>query len=130
MRGLSGVGVGIGAVSALAAVGGGFLTVAYLGYRNVAMKSAVGTASAIGFSIAISGTVGYMISGWTKTLSDPYTLGFVYLPAFLTLSIASSVAAPYGAHCSQGLPEKFLKKIFAIISLLLSVKMLISFAQF
>ena len=117
-------------MSALAAVGGGFLTVAYLGYRNVAMKSAVGTASAIGFSIAISGTVGYMISGWTKTLSDPYTLGFVYLPAFLSISIASSVAAPYGARCSQGLPEKSLKKIFAIISLLLSVKMLMSLARF
>ncbi|MEO1298029.1 MAG: sulfite exporter TauE/SafE family protein [Cyanobacteria bacterium J06636_16] len=108
----------------------GFLTVAYLGCKNVGMKRAVGTAAAIGFFIAISGTVGYMISGWSKTLSDPYTLGFIYLPAFLAISIASSVTAPYGARCSQKLPEKFLKKIFAIISLVLSVKMLIAFARF
>ncbi|MEM9008491.1 MAG: sulfite exporter TauE/SafE family protein [Cyanobacteria bacterium P01_F01_bin.86] len=127
LRGLISVGFGIGSVSALAAVGGGFLTVAYLGYKNVSMKSAVGTASAIGFAIAIAGTVGYVISGWSRTLSDPYTLGFIYLPAFVAISLTSSVVAPYGARCSHGLSEKFLKRIFALIALLLSIKMLMSF---
>lgn len=129
LPGLIGVGVGIGAVSALAAVGGGFLTVAYLGYKKISMKRAVGTAAAIGFSIAIAGTVGYIISGWSQTLSDPYTLGFIYIPAFLAISVASFIAAPYGARCSIGLPENFLKQIFAVISLLLSIKMLVSLTQ-
>jgi len=56
-------GTGIGSVSALAAVGGGFLAVTYLSYQNVEMKKAIGTSSAIGFPIAIAGTVGYMMSG-------------------------------------------------------------------
>ena len=85
-RGLIVAGVGIGSVSALAAVGGGFLTVAYLSYKNVAMKKAIGTSAAIGFPIAITGTVGYMMSGWSKTLNDPYTLGFIYIPAFFIKS--------------------------------------------
>ena len=55
---------------------------------------------------------------------DAYTLGYVYVPAFLTISIASVIAAPYGVRCSQKLPEAYLKKIFAVISLLLSIKML------
>ena len=129
-RGLIVAGVGIGSVSALAAVGGGFLTVAYLGYKNVAMKKAIGTSAAIGFPIAITGTIGYMMSGWSKTLSDPYTLGYIYAPAFLAISIASSITAPYGARCSHSLPEAYLKKIFAVISLALSIKMLVSFVQF
>lgn len=123
------VGAGIGSVTALAAVGSGFLTVAYLGYRNIAVKRAIGTAAAIGFSIAISGTVGYIISGWSRTLRAPYTLGFIYVPAFLAIAVTSSVAAPFGAHCSQGLPEKLLKKIFAVIALVLSLKMLLAVTQ-
>jgi len=129
-RGLLPVGVAIGSISALAAVGGGFLTVTYLSYKKIGMKRAIGTSSAIGFPIAISGTIGYMISGWSKTLSEPYTIGFIYLPAFLAISITSSIAAPYGARCSHRLPEVYLKKIFAVISLILSLKMLLSFVKF
>jgi uncharacterized membrane protein YfcA len=127
LRGLMVAGVGIGSVSALAAVGGGFLTVAYLGYKNVDIKRAIGTSTAIGFPIAITGTVGYLISGWSETLSNPYTFGYIDVPAFLAISIASFITAPYGASCSHSLPEVYLKKIFAVISLVLSIKMLVSF---
>jgi uncharacterized membrane protein YfcA len=128
-HGLMAVGAGIGSVSALAAVGGGFLTVAYLGYKNVEMKSAVGTSAAIGFPIAIAGTVGYLISGWSKTAGNPYTLGFIYVPAFLAIAIASFITAPYGARYAHSLPEVHLKRIFAVISLILSITMLVSIAE-
>jgi len=129
-RGLIVAGVGIGFVSALAAVGGGFLTIAYLVYKNMDIQRAVGTSAAIGFPIAITGAVGYTISGWSKILSNPYTLGYIYVPAFLAISLGSSIAAPYGARSSHSLPEAYLKKIFAVISLVLSIKMLVSFVQF
>ncbi|HSB97890.1 MAG TPA: sulfite exporter TauE/SafE family protein [Spongiibacteraceae bacterium] len=128
-RGLIAAGMGIGSVSALAAVGGGFLTVVYLGYKNVDMKKAIGTSAAIGFPIAITGTIGYMISGWSSTLNTPYTLGFIYVPAFVAISMASVIAAPYGVRCSHNLPAAYLKKMFAIISLILSIKMLVSFVK-
>ncbi|ACT47172.1 sulfite exporter TauE/SafE family protein [Methylotenera mobilis] len=126
LRSLFVAGTLIGMVSSLAAVGGGFLAVTYLSYKNIDIKKAIGTSAAIGFPIAIAGTVGYMISGWSKTLNEPYTFGFIYLPAFLVISIASFIAAPLGASCSNNLPEARLKKIFAIVSLILSVKMLFS----
>lgn len=125
-RGLLLAGTGIGSVSALAAVGGGFLAVTYLSYQNVEMKKAIGTSSAIGFPIAIAGTVGYMMSGWSQTMSVPYTLGLIYVPAFLVIAITSSIAAPCGARCSHRLPEPHLKKIFAVLSLVLSIKMFFS----
>lgn len=120
------VATGIGTVSALAAVGGGFLTVTYLSYKNAPMKKAVGTSAAIGFPIAIAGAAGYIISGWSIVSSDPYTFGFIYVPAFLAISVSSFIAAPYGAACAQGLPDTHLKKIFAVVSLALSLKMLFS----
>lgn len=126
--GMFGVGMGIGSVSALAAVGGGFLTIAYLVYNNIAMKRAIGTSAAIGLPIAIAGTAGYMVSGWSSTATTPYTLGFVYLPAFMAISVASAVAAPYGTRLAQRLPDQWLRRIFAVIALVLSVKMLVMFA--
>jgi uncharacterized membrane protein YfcA len=127
MLGLILAGTGIGSVSALAAVGGGFLTVVYLGYKNVDIKKAIGTSAAIGFPIAITGTIGYMANGWTSTLDKPYTFGFIYIPAFLAISIASAISAPYGARCSHNMSDAKLKKIFALICLALSVKMLVEF---
>jgi uncharacterized protein len=129
VRGLMAVGAGIGAVSALVAIGGGFFTVAYLGYKNVEMKGAVGTSSAIGFPIAIAGTAGYLISGWSKTAGNPNTLGFIYLPAFLAIAVASVITAPYGARYAHSLPEEKLKKVFALIALILSIAMLVSITK-
>jgi uncharacterized membrane protein YfcA len=125
--GLMSSGIAIGAVSALAAVGGGFLTVVYLGYKNIDIKRAIGTSAAIGFPIAITGTMGYMISGWSSTIDKPYTLGFIYIPAFFVIAISSAILAPYGARCTHHMPESSLKKIFAIICMVLSIKMLVSF---
>ncbi|AGH96911.1 Protein of unknown function DUF81 [Micavibrio aeruginosavorus EPB] len=127
LRDLIFVGTGIGTISALAAVGGGFLTISYLSYKNFPMRKAVGTSSAIGFPIAIAGTIGYMVSGWSKTTDDPHTFGFICVPAFLAISISSFIAAPYGAACAQKLSDMHLKKIFAAVSLALSLKMFLSF---
>jgi uncharacterized membrane protein YfcA len=98
-------GMGIGSVSALAAVGGGFLTVVYFGYKNIDIKRAIGTSAAIGFPIAITGTIGYMINGWNITADKPYTFGFIYIPAFIAISVASAISAPYGASCSHNLSD-------------------------
>ncbi|WP_116473473.1 sulfite exporter TauE/SafE family protein [Zobellella maritima] len=127
--GLVGAGIGIGSVSALAAVGGGFLAITYLNYKNITMKKAMGTSAAIGLPIAIAGAAGYMLSGWADTSGVPYTLGYVYVPAFLVLSVASMLAAPYGVRCSHRLPESSLRKVFALLSLLLSLHMLLSAVQ-
>lgn len=125
-RGLLFVGSGIGLVSSLAAVGGGILTITYLTYKNVEIKKAIGTSSAIGLTIAVAGSLGYLINGWSKTLGDIYSFGFIYLPAFISISLSCYFAAPYGVRLSHKLPDIYLKNIFAIISLGLSVKMLFS----
>lgn len=116
----------IGAVSSLAAVGGGILTVMYLSARSMDMKNAVGTSAAIGVAISIAGTGAYITNGWSNTLHAPLTLGFIYVPAFVLISIASSLAAPYGVIWSHRLPEPHLRKLFALLCLILSARMLFS----
>ncbi|MFN6971610.1 MAG: sulfite exporter TauE/SafE family protein [Rheinheimera sp.] len=124
---LTATGFGIGAVSALVAIGGGSLTVPFLTWCNVKVPQAIGTSAALGLPIAISGTVGYAFSGAlvTPTHSMPdWSLGFVYLPAVLLISVVSFFTAPLGVHLAHRLPVPLLKKLFALLLISLSAKML------
>lgn len=124
--GLFTVGSGIGAVSALVSIGGGSLTVPYLIWQNVETKKAIGTSAAIGLPISIAGTVGYLVNGLGNSSLEAYTFGFVNLPAVLLISATSFFMAPLGARFAHKLPISILKKIFAILLIILSAKMLVT----
>jgi len=122
--GLTGAGFGIGGFSALVAIGGGSLTVPFLTWCNVKVQHAIGTSAAIGLPIALAGSLGYMVSGWGIEDLPQYSLGFVYLPAVLLISVVSVFTAPIGASFAHKLPVAILKKIFGVILLGLALKML------
>ncbi len=122
-----GVGAGIGGISSLVAIGGGSLSVPFMTWCNIKMHQAIGTSSAIGFPIAVAGTVGYMISGYGAMQQGGLpagSFGFIYLPALAGTVIASVLAAPFGAKLAHRLPVAVLKKIFAGVIILLVAKML------
>ena len=122
--GLVGVGTGIGFVSALAAIGGGSMTVPYLSWCNVPVHRAIGTSAAVGMPIAISGTVGYLWSGWGQSGLPAGSLGYVFLPPLAFLVVMSMLTAPFGARLAHRLPIATLKRAFSLVLILLSAKML------
>jgi uncharacterized protein len=122
--GLSIVGFGIGGVSALVAIGGGSLSVPFMTWCNVKVQRAIGTSAAIGLPIALAGTVGYLVNGLGREDMPPYSLGFVYVPAFVLIGVTSTLAAPFGAKVAHRLPVTTLRRFFAVVLLLLSAKML------
>ncbi|MEZ0121648.1 MAG: sulfite exporter TauE/SafE family protein [Candidatus Reddybacter sp.] len=124
--GLLAAGSGIGAVSALVSIGGGSLTVPFLTWQNVEIRKAIGTSAAIGLPISVAGTLGYLINGWANSSPENYTFGFIYLPAVLLISVVSFFTAPVGARMVHRLPVPVLKKIFAVLLVLLGLKMLFS----
>jgi uncharacterized protein len=125
--GMFGVGAAIGGISSLVAIGGGGLSVPFMTWCNVKIQHAIGTSSAIGFPIAVAGSVGYMINGYATMQQGSLptgSFGFIYLPALLGTVLASVIAAPYGAKLAHKLPVGVLKKMFACLVLMLAFKML------
>lgn len=118
------VGALIGTVSALVSVSGAGMVVPYLIGQNLDVKRAVGTSAAIGFPLALTGTLGYLINGWQYSTPEQFTFGYIYLPAVVMFSLASYFAARLGVACAAYLPAENLKKVLGVLSLLLSVKML------
>ncbi len=122
--GTSAVGMGIGALSCLVAIGGGALSVPFMTWCNVKIQHAIGTSAAIGFPIALGGALGYIWNGWGVPGLPAGSLGFVYLPAVLVMVVGSVLTAPLGARQTHRLPVATLKRVFAAILLALAVKML------
>jgi uncharacterized membrane protein YfcA len=114
----------IGGISSLVGIGGGSMSVPFLVWCNIAMRNAIGTSAAIGFPIALAGAAGYVVNGLAVKL-PPYTMGFVYLPALLGIAAASILTAPLGAMLAHSLPVGRLKKIFALLLMVMGTKMLL-----
>lgn len=127
--GMFGVGNVIGVVSALVGIGGGTLSVPFMVWCNLPVHHAIGTSAAIGFPIAIAGTIGYIFNGWNVLNLPPLSLGYVYLPGVFGIACASVLTAPLGVKLAHRLPVDRLKRVFAILLLLVGTRMLISVIQ-
>jgi uncharacterized protein len=114
----------IGALSAIVGIGGGSLSVPFLNRCGFDMRSAVGTSSACGFPIAAAGTASYVLLGLQKSGLPGESLGYVHIPAFLGIVATSILFAPLGARLAHWLPTVRLKRWFAILLLVIGLKML------
>lgn len=118
------VGSGIGVVSALVAIGGGTLTVPFLMRCNVQITKAIGTSAAVGLPIALAGAVGYWMNGRAVENLPDYMLGYIFWPAVASMAVMSLMTAPMGAKLAHRLPTAALKKLFALLLIVLSTQML------
>ncbi|SMC96426.1 hypothetical protein SAMN02746065_11783 [Desulfocicer vacuolatum DSM 3385] len=122
--GMFGAGGVIGIFSSLVGIGGGTLSVPFLVWHNTAMRNAIGTSAAIGFPIAVAGTMGYLLNGWGMSDLPPYSLGYIQGTALAGIVSASVCTAPLGAKLAHTLPVDKLKRIFALLLYVVAVRMI------
>ncbi len=114
----------IGFVSGLVGAGGGFISVPFMTWCNVAIHNAVATSAALGFPIAVANVVGYIASGLSVQGLPAGSFGYIWLPALVVIAAASVFTAPLGARAAHSLPVKKLKRVFASILYVLAAYML------
>lgn len=118
-----GMGSFIGFLSGLVGAGGGFISVPFMTWCNVAIHNAVATSAALGFPIAAANVVGYIISGQSVANLPPASFGYIWLPGLVVIAVCSVFTAPLGARAAHALPVARLKRIFASILYMLAVYM-------
>jgi uncharacterized membrane protein YfcA len=124
--GLAGGAIGI--VCGLASVGGAFMTVPFMLWCGVPMRTAIGTGAALGLPIALMGTLGYAASGWGVEGLPTGSVGFVQTLALAGVVITSMLVAPLGARLAHKLPVATLRKVFALMLYAVALKTLWAFA--
>ena len=113
----------IGFLSGLVGAGGGFVSVPFMTWCNVAIHNAVATSAALGFPIAVANVVGYIGAGQGVTGLPAGSFGYIWLPALGVIAACSVFTAPLGAKAAHALPVGKLKRVFASILYVLAVYM-------
>ena len=76
----------LGFLSGLLGAGGGFLSVPFMTWCNVAIHNAVATSAALGFPIAVFNVIGYVLGGWSVAGRPEWSVGYVWLPALAVIA--------------------------------------------
>lgn len=116
----------IGILSSLMGIAGGAILVPVLTYFGVPLRHCIGIATVCGVMVALFGSMGYIISGFSNPLLPAWSIGYVYLPALLGLVLTSSLFAPVGVKFAAKLPVQTLKKCFAVFLMLVALKMMLA----
>jgi len=116
----------IGYISSIVGIGGGTMTVPWLMWHGSSIHKAIGTSAAAGFPIAVGGAMSYLYAGWEHNLLPQYSIGFIYLPALISIIISSVVFAPLGANLAHKLDVNKLKQIFAFLLIGLAMHLFLS----
>lgn len=117
-------GASIGVLSSLFGVGGGSLSVPFLTWCSLRAVQAVATSAALGLPIALAGTVGYIVAGFQAPDLPPWSFGYVVLPPFAGVVVASTIFAPLGARLAHRLPQAVLQRLFAALLVVLGLRLL------
>lgn len=122
--GMGAAGITIGAVSALIGIGGGTLTTPFLTWCRVELRRAIATSAACGLPIALTGTTAYLIAGLDVTGLPPGSSGYINWPAAIAIAAASIFTAPLGARLTHCLPVARLRRLFALLLVLVALRLL------
>lgn len=117
------MGLVVGGFSVVMGIGGGTLSVPILTAFSYPIRRAVGTAAALGFVIAVPGTIGFILAGLGVPDRPPGSLGYVNLIGFGLIVPATMLTAPLGARIAHAISPPLLRKAFALFLLLTSLRM-------
>ncbi len=120
----AGLGTGIGGLSALMGIGGGTFGVSLMTVFGRPMHTAVATGAGFGISIGLPAALAAIPAGWDVAARPPFSLGYVNLPAFILISVFTVLMAPVGARLAHALDAERLKKLFAILLVVVAVRMI------
>ena len=123
-------GVGVGFISVLLGIGGGSLMVPFMRTFGYDIRKSIGTASAIGILIAISGTITMITGGEIiNNVSTPFTLGYINLFGFIVFVPVTMLMARIGAKAVYKIDKKLLSKIFGSFLIIVSIRSFIEYLK-
>ena len=112
-------GIVIGFISIPLGIGGGSLMVPFMRTFGYDIRKSIGTAAAVGFLIAISGTITMIIGGKIiNNINTPFSVGYINLLGFAVFVPVTMIMARLGAKAVYKINKKLLSKIFGTFLLI------------
>ena len=118
-----------GFISAPMGIGGAVMNVPILKFFGYSINKAIGSATAIGFLIALFGATGFLISGSYLNTNLPLSIGFLNIPAFLIFIPITTFMARIGARTVHKIDKNKISKYFGIFLLVIAAKFLYEYLK-
>ena len=104
-------------------IGGGVVNTPILKMFGYPIKVAIGTSAAVGFLIALIGTIGFVVSGNYLNINIPLSLGFLNVPTFLIFVPITMFMAKIGAKTVHKFDKSLIGKLFGTYLFIISCKL-------
>lgn len=111
----------VGLSSSMAGIASGMFMIPYLQRFKLSMLRIIGTSTAGAAVYCVAGLTGYVSAGWSSSDLPPGAVGFVYLPAFLSISIMLAISVPLGVRIAGHVDDARLRRLFAFFLILAAV---------
>ena len=116
-------GIIIGFISVPLGIGGGSLMVPFMRTFGYDIRKSIGTAAAVGFLIALSGTLTMITGGkLINNVNTPFSLGYINLLGFIVFVPVTMIMARIGAKAVYKIDKKILSKIFGTFLIIVSMR--------
>ena len=112
-----------GFVSAPMGIGGAIMNVPVLKFFGYNINRSIGSAAAVGFIIATTASIGFLITGNYKEINVPLSVGFINIPTFLIFVPITIFMAKLGAKTVHKIDKKIITKLFGFFNLLVSIRL-------
>ena len=119
-----------GFVSAPMGIGGAIMNVPVLKFFGFSINRAIGSAAAVGFLIATTASIGFLITGNYKEINAPLSIGFINMPAFLIFVPITIFMAKLGARTVHNMDKKLITKLFGLFNLLVSTRLFFEYISY
>jgi len=119
-----------GFLSAPMGIAGGVINTPILKMFGYQIKVAIGSSAAVGFLIALIGTIGIVVSGSYLNINVPLSLGFVNVPAFLIFVPITMFMAKIGAKTVHKFDKRLIGKLLGIYLFIISCKLFYEYFSF
>ena len=103
-----------GLISAPMGITGAMMNVPILRYFGYPINLAIGSSAAIGFIIALFGSIGFFTSGLMLKADIPLSIGFINIPAFIIFVPITTFMARIGAKTVQDLDRIKTQRLFGV----------------
>ncbi len=121
-------GIIIGFISVPLGIGGGSLMVPFMRTFGYDIRKSIGTAAAVGFLIAVSGSITMITGGKIiDNVSTPFSLGYINLLGFIVFVPVTMIMARIGARAVYKIDKKLLSKIFGTFLIIVAVRSFIEY---
>ncbi len=114
-----------GTIAALLGIGGSVIIIPFFRRYHLPMLKASALANILAIPSGMIGSIIFLISGLKEAHLPPYSTGYIYWPAVITIFLGSIAGTKLGSYLSTRLPDKFFGQLYPLLLLTVLIILLL-----